>query len=103
MSESDAVLADHPEGVALTLVVVPRASKTGVVRIDSEAIRIRVAAPPVEGAANTVLLRYLADLFDLPRSNVRLLGGTTNRRKRVLLAGVSRAEVVQRLTALAEA
>lgn len=100
MSELDAVLTDHADGDALTIVVVPRASKTGIDRIDSLAIRVRVAAPPVEGAANAALLRYLADLFDLPRSNVRLLAGATSRRKRVLLAGASRADVVARLTAL---
>ena len=103
MSEFDAVLAHHAEGVALTIVVVPRASKTGIDRIAPDAIRIRVVAPPVDGAANAALVRYLADLFDLPRSNVRLLAGATSRRKQVLLAGASRADVLARLTALADA
>jgi uncharacterized protein (TIGR00251 family) len=85
----------------LAVVVVPRAGKTGLDRVEADAVRIRLAAPPVDGAANAALLRYLADLFDVPRSSVRLLAGATSRRKRVLLVGLSPADVTARISRLA--
>lgn len=100
MSGLDAVLADHAEGIVLAVVVVPRSGKTGIDRIEPDAVRIRLTAAPVDGAANAALLRYLADVFDRPRSSVRLLAGAASRRKRLLLTGLSRAEAAARLTAL---
>jgi uncharacterized protein (TIGR00251 family) len=102
---SDAI-TDHAEGTVLAIVVAPRSSKTGVDRVEANAVRIRVAAPPVDGAANTALLRYLAEVFDRPKSSVRLISGATGKRKRVLIEGRSPADVaarIQRLLAPASA
>ncbi len=54
-------------------------------------LRVRVAAPPVDGAANDALVRLIAGELDLPRSRVRLVGGATNRRKTVEVTGVGPA------------
>ena len=51
-------------------------------------LKARVAAPPVDGAANEALLRLVADALDLPRRRVRLAAGATNRRKVVEVEGV---------------
>jgi uncharacterized protein YggU (UPF0235/DUF167 family) len=55
------------------------------------ALKARVAAPPIDGAANRALLRLIAGALDLPRSRVRLAAGATNRRKVVEVDGVDAA------------
>lgn len=100
MSDLDRAISDHAEGSVLAVVVTPRAGKTGLDRVEADAVRIRLAAPPVDGAANAALLRYLAWLFGRPRSSFQLLSGATGRRKRVLLAGVTRAGAIVRLREL---
>lgn len=89
----------HPTGSVLTVVVAPRAGKTGFERLEPESVRVRVAAPPVQGAANDALLKFLAEAIDVPRSRVRIVSGTSGRRKRVLFAGLDPAELRRRLAA----
>lgn len=60
-------------------------------------LKIRVAAPPVDDAANDALVRFLADKLDCPRRNVRLLAGRTGRQKLVEISGVTPTEVQSRL------
>jgi uncharacterized protein (TIGR00251 family) len=71
------------------LIIQPRSSKSEVVGLYGEAIKIRVKAPPVDGAANDELLRFLAKRLGVPRSAVRLVTGTASRRKRVAVDGRS--------------
>jgi uncharacterized protein (TIGR00251 family) len=52
-----------------------------------DAIKIRIHAPPVDGAANEELLRFLAERLGIPRSGLRLLAGESGRRKRVAVTG----------------
>ena len=54
-------------------------------------LRARVAAPPVDGAANEALMRLIAQALDLPRNRVRLAAGATNRRKVIEVDGVEPA------------
>lgn len=79
-------------GVRLRLHVQPRASKTAIAGVHGDALRIRLAAPPVDGAANEALLRFLAEAFGVPRSAVTLVTGATSRRKRVEILGPTPAE-----------
>lgn len=74
----------------LKIHVQPRARTTEVVGWHGDAVKIRLKAPPVDGAANEALCRFLADRLDVPRSAVTLLAGATGRAKRVALEGVSR-------------
>ena len=80
---------DSPEGAVLTIHVQPKASKTEYAGLHGGALKFRVAAPPVEGAANEALCAHLAELFNLPKKSVVLLSGQGSRKKRVLLAGVT--------------
>ena len=95
----DAVSA-HPAGAVLAVVVTPRSGVTAFDRREPEAVRVRVAAPPVAGAASAELIRFLAEAVGLPRSRVRVVAGTTGRRKRILFAGLSPAELCGLLTSL---
>ena len=73
--------------------LVPRASKNAIQGEHGDALKIRLCAPPVDGAANAALIEFLAETFDLPRARVQLLSGATSRNKRVLLAGCSSSSI----------
>ena len=62
-----------------------------------DAVKIRLAAPPVDGAANDALTAFLADRLAVPRSAVSLLGGATSRRKRVRIDGLLLEQVLATL------
>lgn len=85
-------------GVQIAVYVQPRASRTECTGLHDGAIRIRLAAPPVDGAANDALVRFLAETMGVPRSNVRVARGTSSRRKVVMVDGVT----VDRATAALE-
>ena len=62
-------------GVRLRLRIQPRAARTELVGLHGDAIRIRLSAPPVDGAANEALLKFLADKLSVPLGAVRLTAG----------------------------
>jgi uncharacterized protein (TIGR00251 family) len=76
-------LSPRDGGVTLAVGVVPNAKRTAVDGWHDGALRIRLAAPPVEGKANARLIEWLADELGLPRRAVRLASGAASRRKRV--------------------
>lgn len=95
---AQASVQGSPEGALLTIHVQPSANRTEYAGVYGDALKFRVAAPPVEGAANEALCAYLAERFGLPRKAVVIRSGAGARRKRVLLAGV-RARRVQEVLA----
>ena len=86
-------LTETPDGAVLNLRIVPRAHKNAIQGELGDALKIRLCAPPVEGAANSALVEFLSDFFSLPRARVQLLSGATSRTKRVLLCGCSSSSV----------
>jgi uncharacterized protein (TIGR00251 family) len=70
-------------GVVLDLSVVPGAKRTELIGMHADALRVRLAAPPVDGKANDALIVWLADELGVPRRAVELLRGTSSRRKQV--------------------
>ena len=64
--------------------MVPGAKRTEVVGVHDGALRVRLAAPPIDGRANDELLRWLADELGLAKRELRLLRGASSRRKQVL-------------------
>lgn len=83
--------------IVLVVHVQPGAKKTEVAGEHGEALKIRLAAPPVDGKANDCLLRFLADRLGIARSRLTLIAGTTSRAKRIGIGGLSRDFVLQRL------
>jgi uncharacterized protein (TIGR00251 family) len=77
--------------------VVPRASATTVAGRHGDGIRIRVAAPPVDGAANEALLRFMAKRLGVSRGAVTIARGQSSRRKTVTIAGISTDAALARL------
>jgi uncharacterized protein len=75
-------------GVELTLYLQPRASRTEVVGAHGDALKLRIAAPPVDGEANDELIRFLAKTLGVAKSQVSIVSGATGRKKRVRVEGV---------------
>jgi uncharacterized protein (TIGR00251 family) len=71
----------------LDLYVQPRASKTEVVGMHDGRIKIRLAAPPVDGAANAELVSFVAELLGVAKSKVRVVAGESSRRKMIEVEG----------------
>lgn len=85
------------DGVGLTLHVQPGAARTALAGEHGDALKIRLAAPPIEGRANDCLLAFLAERLGVPRSALVLRSGHTGRRKVVLVAGLDAGAVSGRL------
>lgn len=85
------------DGVVLDLHIQPGAKKTEVVGPHGDALKIRLAAPPVDGKANAALLAFLAAKVGAGRTAVALIGGKTGRAKRIRIAGVTPAVVLAQL------
>lgn len=81
----------------LTLHVQPRAARTEIQGPHGDAIKLRVAAPPVDGAANAEIERFLAERLGVPRRAVKLARGAAGRRKLVEVEGLTTAEAVRLL------
>ncbi len=84
----------------LDIYVQPRAKKTEFGGLHGGAVKIRVKAPPVDGAANAELIKFLAIQLEVPRSAVTIETGRTSRRKRVSITGITRRAIAEKLRSL---
>lgn len=85
------------DGVVLSLHIQPGAKKTEVAGPHGDALKIRLAAPPVDGKANAALVEFIARKVGAGRTAVELVSGQASRAKRVRVAGVSSAAVLAAL------
>ncbi len=74
--------------------VVPRASKSEIVGEHDGALKIRIAAPPVEGAANEELIKILSKRFGVAKSQLEIVGGQTSKQKQVRVSGINRENLL---------
>jgi uncharacterized protein (TIGR00251 family) len=87
-----------PGGVVISCKAAPSASKTAIAEIGAEEVRVRIAAPPVDGKANKELIRFFAKLLGVSKSSVEILKGESGKNKRLLVAGVTAEDVQKKLT-----
>jgi uncharacterized protein len=101
LSAEDVALAvaDRDDGATIALRVVPRAPRTELAGRHGRALKLKVHAPPVEGAANDAIRRFLADLAGVRPGDVELLQGERSRDKVVLVRGVQAHDLIADLTA----
>lgn len=78
--------------------VTPRAGRSEVAGVRDGAIVVRLAAPPVDGAANAELIDLFARLLKVPKRDVTIIHGDKSRVKQVRVAGLDRDAVIARLT-----
>lgn len=88
-----------PGGVRVAVQIQANAKKTEVVGVLDEALKIKLAAQPIEGKANEALIKWLAGALGVSRSAVTLTHGQTNKKKLLVVAGVTLEDVARLLTA----
>jgi uncharacterized protein (TIGR00251 family) len=81
------------DGVELTVRVIPRARRTECSGVRGDTLVVRVAAPPVEGAANDALIEFFSAALRVPRRAVRIVSGDRARQKRVAITGVTADQI----------
>ena len=85
---------ETPEGVIVNVRAQPRSSRAGIDGLfGADALKVRIRSAPVDGKANKELVETLADAFGLPKSAVVFKGGETSKTKRLLLRGLSAAQM----------
>jgi len=89
---ADWLRRDAAGRVVIELHVQPGARTTGAVGLHDGALKLKLAAPPVDGKANELLLRWIADRCGVGRRAVELVSGQSSRRKRVSVEGVGAGE-----------
>jgi uncharacterized protein (TIGR00251 family) len=90
---TDLLLESYAGGVRFRVQVKPRARKSEIRGVHGGALRVAVAAPPVDGEANDELLRTLGRALSVPRSALEIVSGTSGRSKLIRVRGVSEAQV----------
>jgi uncharacterized protein (TIGR00251 family) len=80
---------EEAAAVTLSVRIQPRASKNELLRREGGGLKIRLTAPPVDGAANEALIRFLADTLVVSKSQVEIISGHTSRDKIVRISGVA--------------
>ncbi len=81
----------------VSLKVAPNASRSELAGKHGDAIKVRLAAPPVDGKANAALILFLSEELGIPRSAFRVVSGETSRLKLVEVDGVDSAVLLQKL------
>jgi len=79
----------------LSVRIQPRSSKNGVTRMEDGSLKIRLTAPPVDGAANEALVEFLSDTLSVSKSVVEIVSGHTGRQKIVRINGMTEADVIR--------
>jgi uncharacterized protein (TIGR00251 family) len=87
--------SEKDRGLTFAVRIVPRASRSEIVGEYDGALRVRIAAPPVEGAANRELIRLLARTFKLPKNAVDIVSGGGSKSKLVRIRGGDAAKLEQ--------
>lgn len=82
-------IGDKDGALTFSIRVVPRASRSEIVGFHDGALKIRIAAPPVEGAANTEIIKLFAKKLGVAKSDVEIVSGETSKNKRIKIANVS--------------
>jgi uncharacterized protein (TIGR00251 family) len=93
-------VAEHTEGCILPVRAQPGARKSGLLGEQAGWLKVAVTAPPEDGRANKAIVELLRDVLNLKRSQIELLSGQSSRQKRILIRGISKAELEGRLSAV---
>lgn len=81
----------------LSVRIQPRASKNGATRMEDGSLKIRLTAPPVDGAANAALVEFLSAALSVGKSSVEIVSGHTGRQKIIRITGISETDVIRLL------
>ena len=79
---------ENKNSLTINIYVVPRSSKSEIVGIYNDCLKIKLKSPPVDNAANEELIRFLANKLKIPKSNIEILKGHNQKKKIVSIVGV---------------
>lgn len=91
------MISPATDGVIICVRVIPRAGRSEIAGVREGALVVRLNAPPVDGAANDELIEVLADALSVPRRDVSITSGTSSKRKRVRVSGITVDRAASRL------
>jgi uncharacterized protein (TIGR00251 family) len=77
----DEYISKSQDGILLRVILHPRASKTAIVGIYRDMLKVQVTAPPIDDSANEMLIELLSDVIKVPRSSIKIAIGKTSRQK----------------------
>ncbi len=78
-------IQDHPSGISFRIRVQPRSSRNQIVGKHEDALKLKITAPPIEGAANKACIDLLAKALDVPKSHLKITSGHASRSKKVFV------------------
>jgi len=91
-------------GIRFKIYVQPKASRNTVVGLHDDALKIRLTAPPVDGAANKLCIKFLSKITGIPKAAIRIASGQTSRTKHILIqccnGNPGREEAVEKIKKL---
>lgn len=93
MKSSEEWIHDTPDGVSLLVRVIPRAGATRLAGLRDGRLLVRLAAAPVDGAANEALISLFATILKLPPRNISVVSGARSRNKQLAITGVDAVRV----------
>jgi uncharacterized protein (TIGR00251 family) len=88
------MIREHPNGIVFNVFVQPRSSKNKIVGRHGDALKVKVTAPPVEGAANKMCLKFLAKCLATPYFRLQIITGQNSRTKQIDQQLISRAQKI---------
>lgn len=81
-------VTQYEDSIILEVRVIPRSSKSEIVGEYDEALKVKISAPPVDGAANKELIKVLSKTFGVSKSSVEIISGETSKTKQIMIYGI---------------
>jgi len=85
------------EGLTISIRVIPRASRSEIVGMVEGTLKVRIAAPPVDGAANSEIIKLFSKTFGIAKSDIAIISGETSRNKRIKFANLSQSKFDEKI------
>jgi hypothetical protein len=80
-------IESHDESIELHVLVQPRSSMNKIIGVMNNRLKIKLKAPPVDGAANKMCIQFLAKTLHVPKSHIEILSGKSSRQKNIRIMG----------------
>ncbi|MBF0449717.1 MAG: YggU family protein [Candidatus Magnetomorum sp.] len=80
-------LTSHSDSVDIQLTIQPRSSENKIVGVMDARLKLKIKAPPVDGAANKMCIQFLSKSLHIPKSHIEIISGESSRKKQVRIMG----------------
>jgi len=77
----------HSAGIDIQVIVQPRSAMNKIVGLVEDRLKLKLKAPPVDGAANKMCMHFLSKMLHVPKTNIEILSGQTSRKKNIRITG----------------